>query len=483
MNRACYRAGAPFLYRNVTIRITSRRKLHEKLAEFEENPLRRQVLVHARSLKLIGHMPLLAKEEGGDGFYDPVEYAAEVGSLQEYYAELGDLFVEDPPDGSAEEVSNAWELLASMIEKCKNLTDLIWICWNQLPPCLLRVIHHYHPTCRLDVRSFRLRSLRDPVTDPHELDLIQSPCLYSISVKTFRSGTDGKFDYNSSAILQVVALAPNLRHLNIVTPCIASSPQLKRSYNRPWEPWKGFVPPLEVSKKGALTSLSYFGTRGMPLEAIQEWPKYTDLSKIRSLILGDVSDHLVFRYLALNVTFVSLELLDFELNPTDVNRDWLVSESESFMEQLKPLTEVRVSGYLTSSILNKILQRHGRTMRRLTLNAHCGGKPMGPPIPRIRSDEILMVESHCPLLEFLSISISYTGDVAQDEYGEDSLSNVCPNLRHLRKLELHISSELSNPKAARKIWELIDDEKGGCQLNCLQIVWHDVSLHALAFSQ
>jgi hypothetical protein len=347
----------------------------------------------------------------------------------------------------------------------------------------LRAIHHYHPACRLDIRSFRLRSLRDPVTDPHELDLIQSPCLYSISVKTVGSGSNGKFDYNKFAIFKVVALAPNLRHLNIVTPSTASSPQLQRSHNRPWVPWKGFVPPLEVSKKGALTSLSYYGRRGMPLVDLRDWPEYTDLSKIRSLMLGDISDPLVFRYLALNAKFVSLELLDFGLSPTSVNRDSLISESNFLMEQLKPLTEVRFSGYLTPSVLNKILQRHGPTMRRLTLNPYAGETRIEPPISTIRSDEILMVESHCPLLEYLSIYISYTGDVAQDEYGEHSLSNVCPKLQHLRELALNIDSELSDPKAARKIWDLIDDKKGGCRLNCLHIVGNSVSLHILVFSQ
>jgi hypothetical protein len=429
-------------------------------------------------------MPLLADEEStaDSPSFDPAELAAEIGNSEEYDAEFGELFVRDLPDGSAEEVTEAWTPLASLIQKCKHLTDLVWVCRNQLPPCLLEAIHQHHPACRLHLRSFRLRSLRDPVTDPHELDLIRSPCLHSISVKTVGIDSDGNLDYNRSAIFQVVALAPNLSHLNTIIPGVASSPALYHAHNshRPWVPWKGFVPPLEIVKRGALTSLSYF-RRGMSVEDIQEWPKYANMSKIRYLILGDVSDPLVFRFLTQNINFASLELLDFGLSPTTMdNRGLLVSESESLIEQLEPLTAFRFSGYLAPSVLDKILQRHGPKMRRLTLNPNVteGARRIGSPISAIRLDEIRRVESYCPLLEYLSISIPNTGDL---EYG---ISDVCPKLRHLRELELKLEldihlglSDLLIEKAARKIWDLIDKEKGGCRLNCLHIVGPNVSLY------
>jgi hypothetical protein len=429
-------------------------------------------------------MPLVDEKSsaaGADSSFDPAELALEMGSSEEYDAEFGDVFVRDLPDGPPEDVAEAWAPLASLIQRCMHLTDLVWVCWNQLPPCVLAAIHERHPACRLHMRSFRLRSLASAVTDSHELDLIRSPCLYSISVKTVIKDSDGKFDYNGSAILQVAALAPNLRHVNIIAPRAASSAALSRTRGAHQEPWKGFVPRLEIRKKGSLTSLSYLGRRGMSVRDMEEWPNSVDMSKMRYLILGDVSDPLVFRYLTQNINFASLELLDFGLSPTTMGSvDSLVSEAESFLEKLDLLTAFRLSGYLAPSIFDKILQQHGPTMRRLALNPHASNSAnIQSPISAISSDEIRKVATHCPALECLSIGIPNTSNLGQTEY---AFSEVCPKLHHLRELELNVHLDLSDlEKAARKIWSLIDKEKGGYPLNCLQIVGFDVSFCIYTF--
>jgi hypothetical protein len=250
VSRACYEAAAPFLYRKLPIQISSRQKIKEDAKNLEANSIRSQFFSHVRCLKLWGRMPLVDEKSsaaGADSSFDPAELAIEMGSSEEYDAEFGDVFVRDLPDGPPEDVAEAWTPLASLIQRCMHLTDLVWVCWNQLPPCVLAAIHEHHPACRLHMRSFRLRSLACAVTDSHELNLIRSPCLYSISVKTVIKDSDGKFDYNGSAIWQVAALAPNLRHVNIIAPRTASSPALLRTRGAHQEPWKGFVPPLEIS--------------------------------------------------------------------------------------------------------------------------------------------------------------------------------------------------------------------------------------------
>jgi hypothetical protein len=133
----------------------------------------------------------------------------------------------------------------------------------------------------------------------------------------------------------------------------------------------------------------------MSVKDIEEWPNYADMSKIRYLILGGVSDPLVFRSITQNIHFTSLELLDFGLSPTTMDIiDLLVSEVESLIEQLEPVTAFRFTGYLAPSILDKILQKHGPTIRRLTLNPHVSrsARPIESPISAIRSDEIRRIE-------------------------------------------------------------------------------------------
>jgi hypothetical protein len=487
VSRACYEAAAPILHQKLPIQISSRQKIKDDVKNLVADSIRSQFLSHVRCLKLWGRMPLADEKsiaDGGDSSsFDPVELAEGMGNSEEYDAEFGGVFVRDLPDGPAEDVAEAWTPLASLIQKCTHLTDLVWVCWNQLPPCVLAAIHEHHPACRLHMRSFRLRSLAGAVTDTHELDLIRSPCLYSISVKTVIKDSDGKFDYNGSAILQVAALAPNLRHINIIAPRTASSPALRRTRGAHQEPWKGFVPPLEIRKRGSLTSLSYFGRRGMSVKDIEEWPNSVDMSKMRYLILGDVSDPLVFQHLTQNINFAPLELLDFGLSPTTMGSiDSLVSEAESLLENLDLLTAFRLSGHLAPSIFDKILQQHGPTIRRLTLNPHASNSGnIKSPISAISSDEIRKVAAHCPALEYLSICIPNTGFLGQIEY---AFSDVCPNLHHLRELELNVDLDLSDllmEKAARKIWGLINKEMGGCPLNCLQILGSNVSLYFYTF--
>lgn len=124
----------------------------------------------------------------------------EPADTEEYEAEFGDIFATNPSDGSVDEVFKAWNPLAVVIQKCRHISDLIWVCRNQLPRCVFQTITQHHPSCRLELRSFRLLSLREPITDTHERDLIQSPCLHSISVKTVRC--DGKICSGDTIVFQ-----------------------------------------------------------------------------------------------------------------------------------------------------------------------------------------------------------------------------------------------------------------------------------------
>lgn len=470
MSKACYRAAGPCLYRNLALKISSRQKLRGDTARvLQKGPFEGR-LNHVRCLKIWGRMPPLDEDEST--LEDDLD--AEPADMEEYDAEFGGVFARDLPDGSAEEVEEAWSSLIVVIRKCKHLTDLIWVCRNQLPPCLLRMLDQCHPSCRLDMRSFRLRSLGDPVTDPYELNLIQSPHLHSISVKTIRMDSSGKFDHNKSALFPSVALAPNLQHLNIVTPRPAASPQLLRARNQPAESWKGFIPSLQVAGRGALVSLSYFGYRGMTLEDIQTWPKYTDLSKLRCLILGNVSDPLVFRFMTQNAKLTSLTRLHVGLQPTTNNYESLISELSSFLEHLEPVDEIVLEGPLTSSVFDETLKRHGPTLHRLAVHPYQHPYGPSPGLPTISPGNVRKIESDCPRLEYLKISIPYSSAVDACD-----LSSVCPNLPHLRELTLHIDrrgSGTSPDEVGRRIWNLIDKAKTGFRLNRLVLVYLDVCL-------
>lgn len=155
-------------------------------------------------------------------------------------------------------------------------------------------------------------------------------------------------------------------------------------------------------------------------------------------------------------------MLDIGLHVTTNNRDLLVSEPGSLMENLEPLEDVCFSGFLVSSVLDKILQRHGPATHRLAL---CPEKNQGPrtlqaPLLTFHLEEIQKIESHCPLLEQLRISTPYPIVLDLDER---NLSDVCSNLHHLHELVLDVDDGVYDhlfSEAARKIWDLIDKKKG-----------------------
>lgn len=454
MNRACYRATVPCLRRNFALKVSARQKLREDTAKLlQKGVFGDSFLTYVRCLKIWGRMPTLAEEDAREDDSD----AELPGEEEEYDAEFGGVFVTDLPDGSAEEVEQVWSSLAVVIQKCKYITDLIWVCRNQLPPCLLHALDQCHPSCRLDLRTFRLRSLRDPVTNSHELDLIQSRHLHSISVKTVRRDSDGKVDYNMDAIFLVAALAPNLRHLNIVTPLPGASPQLLRALrggDTQRVPWKGFVPPLHATGRGALYSLAYVGLRGLSLEHIQSWPTYVCLSQLRYLNLGVVSDPRVLETLAQNVKLTSLIRFYVCLEPTRNNQRSLIYELGSVLERLQPLEEIGLAGSLSTSIFDKAIERHGQTLHRLAINPY--QDMYGPKIwlDAIGPDEIRKMETDCPRLGHLKISIPYSTAA-----GASDISLFCPNVRHLRELTLSIgrSEKGASPsQVAQRIWNLID---------------------------
>ncbi|KAK0739090.1 hypothetical protein B0T21DRAFT_400324 [Apiosordaria backusii] len=118
-------------------------------------------------------------------------------------------------------LDHVWLPAAELIQELTGLTDLIFQCPSQLPPCLLKVVHEKR-IARLHLRTWSLRSLDTQswvVQDPHELAIISSPSLYSIWMQTefcpqlARRSTPSPQAEAVYQIMTTKCLAPNLREL------------------------------------------------------------------------------------------------------------------------------------------------------------------------------------------------------------------------------------------------------------------------------
>lgn len=458
MNKKCYYAVILLLYRDLAIHISSREKLRRQCAEIENQSQGSTFLIYARHVKVFGRMPTLEEESDPD--------PEEIPYVEQDDAEFWAPFGGDLDDGTAEEVGAAWNPLALLLQKFQHISDFIWVCRNQLPSNILQAIEQHYPSCRLHMRTFRLKSLTSSgATDPAEQSLIQSPNLYSITIRVRELYALHPIDYNAKAIYQVIALAPNLKHLVMVGPHIASH---GRRRGVRVEAWKGFESLSKNFKQGSLESFVHIGLNKIDLDMLLELSRYTDLSKIRHLDLGQVVDPQILAFMNQSLNFDSLETLCMNLSPTrGTDQQLMTSLYESLLERLPPLLGIRLGGCLTYHLTDKVLQRHGPTLRRSFLG--CRKKDEYPLQPPSSKELIQWYETHCPALEHVSITVPYPSSNASLD--DCSIADFCPNLESLRELELVLDGkhgDLPLKEVARKIWDFIDRE-GVCHLRSLFI--------------
>jgi hypothetical protein len=141
------------------------------------------------------------------------------------------------------------------------------------------------------------------------------------------------------------------------------SAQVSGTFGTARKPWKGFVPPVKIFQIGSLISLSFCGYQDISKANLDKWNQHTDLSKLQSFVLGNVSNAKVLIDAAVNARFSSLErpAMHLERKEDDVNFSPAV---EMFSSYQSPLRTLRLYGSLDASLVAKILERHGRYIAR-----------------------------------------------------------------------------------------------------------------------
>lgn len=104
MNKTCYYAAIPLLYRDLAIYVSSREKLRRQCAEIENQSQGSNFLNYARHVKVFGRMPMLEEESDPD--------PEEIPYVEQHDAEFWTPLGGHLDDGTAEEVSTAWNPLA-----------------------------------------------------------------------------------------------------------------------------------------------------------------------------------------------------------------------------------------------------------------------------------------------------------------------------------------------------------------------------------
>ncbi|RKU46595.1 hypothetical protein DL546_006004 [Coniochaeta pulveracea] len=213
---------------------------------------------------------------------------------------------------AAYDADTLWTPLAELLLLLPGLTNLVYGCPSQFPPCLLRALHDkarsHRP--RLHLHTFELRMLEDGsaasdgIPDPHELALITSPCLDSVWLvdRKIRVTVDsqqithtlpGRQAQALKEMIKTEGLAPNLRKVRVMQgPTSRFSSTDPRALPRTWLPEElesrdrkkqtVALEHLELTCYGSIPSVTDADT--------QYWQGLTNMDTLRELHLTQSVD-------------------------------------------------------------------------------------------------------------------------------------------------------------------------------------------------
>jgi hypothetical protein len=314
--------------------------------------------------------------------------------------------------------NKAWLPFAQFLARLTGLTDLVYSCTEQIPACVLSVLHQHHRTSRLHVSTFSLRSLYQPVPqaregapriDPDEYALLTSPCLYSISTILESHDSEPRYSYNREAFREALGsgLMPRLRHLHVHLRVHYVLTDMARRviHGSPKAQWQGFFgdqnPPRSSTPRTRLPleTLVITGSCG------PEWrlPFVTCLAELESYL--DLSTLRRYEHRCNHSTLTAPKMIKVLRMP---GHTWFRSlrsltinachpEAAALLRVLPPLEELVWLVNIRQEHLELIFSRLGPTLRKLHLKLSR--------VDCLDTETILAMTRSCPRLEDLQLRV------------------------------------------------------------------------------
>ncbi|KAF2013526.1 hypothetical protein BU24DRAFT_483303 [Aaosphaeria arxii CBS 175.79] len=348
-----------------------------------------------------------------------------------------------------------WRKFAAFIRTLPVLKELVWVSFDQVPRCLLDVLHTECVNVTLHVLTFSIRSVYQGTTeygevDPDEYALISSPNLVSISgpsISVHHPRLDysthpnryAHLDYNDKIkIAMARGLAPNLRS-HCLWPQDLPIAGEGLDYPRTKYTWHD---PFKAEPQGQ----SYENTG--PLKrwiCVLDQDLFKELERRRSLdsrssvakhALKMLSDELV-NYDSSNLAAVVVNMISFRAHERALIMRFLVA--------MPPLTVLKLEA-VNDHIIQAIRKQHGQSLKTLEVEYLI-----------CMTREIEEIHGSCPNLRHLSLTLlRKNGDVK-----EVALYKALGRFRRLESLSLKLMNDVfrDNPNEIntnRTRRELID---------------------------
>ncbi|KAK4494501.1 hypothetical protein PRZ48_014799 [Zasmidium cellare] len=304
----------------------------------------------------------------------------------------------------------SWQPVANLIQSLPSLRHLVWSCKQQVPPCVVKVLtsDKHLASCKLHVRTFALRSVEGGDFDPHELDLVRLPQLYSIwFIHDVMYGSS----YGSPELIFKIIryMAPNLRHLKVRegTTRRTSVPGLGSTLSA-LEQESGHSP----HPKASLDELVLTGDDLIPRVRLVEWSEHTDFRVLGALLIHQAMSLDAIEWLA-QTAMPSLRNLFIILRGDSPNSDQEADCSTpggKLLLSVPPLRALGVVGQLSRPRLHDAMSRHGSSLTQLDLRPGGAKKHrlvLGP-------EEVEWISRYCLTLEILEMTVKRSQGDSQE---------------------------------------------------------------------
>ncbi|KAH9213702.1 hypothetical protein DL95DRAFT_505861 [Leptodontidium sp. 2 PMI_412] len=239
------------------------------------------------------------------------------------------------------------------------------------------------------------------------------------------------------------------RYENHAWVALALAPMLKRLYLVQYSRYAS-IEDFMIAPTGATstTRLNPFYNekeikRHCPLTRLQlryeqfdeDWSELVDFSTLRTLILDQPIEQRMVNWLSVKAPFRSLSELEVPINCWDEqhSRELYSQAFATFIRGIAPLRSLNIwANPLTSDILEAILEKHGTSLRRLSL-------PTFGHLESVRFDayQVHEINRRCPSLRELELNVPRSkGDIA-----EQAIYTALGSIPQLQHLQLNLDCE------------------------------------------
>ncbi|KAK1236448.1 hypothetical protein PQX77_000284 [Marasmius sp. AFHP31] len=299
-----------------------------------------------------------------------------------------------------------WITFVEVISRIKNLREIVFDCGERFPPTLLDTLHRSHPSSHLRIRNWTRLSADTRCGDPGEEALARSPCLRALHAVVYSGGRPS--DFTIPAFIRIISLAPNIDSVALETHpsslggvfSVTDEEQEEKIRER-----RRFD-----ARSAIVKDLKDISWDHLELRTMLQWTEFCNLSRLQTLVVGNL-DCDVLRHCTTNFTFNELKHLSFRSSIYSTSLGMLSPEEfEStvmdFLWSLPPLESLTITAGGSRIDLLRLLTRHGRTLRRLSL--HDVESAFRKRCSALTLEQVEALRVGAPSLEYLELDIDRT---------------------------------------------------------------------------